>query len=141
MNVKEYYRKRIGERIVEARIKHYKGTVSQKDMAKILDVPYKTYQNWEIDKSLPKHEMIIVLANKLKVDPGELIFGQRQRIPPKSNAYDTPGREISSCPIVFSSASPRPCPLSTLKARNSSTPQRIQFVQIPVRLVGRRLAC
>jgi transcriptional regulator with XRE-family HTH domain len=77
MNMKEYYRRKSGERIKEARIQRYKGTVSQKDMAKILGVPYRTYQNWEMGTCSPKHEMIIFLANKLKVDPGELVFGPR----------------------------------------------------------------
>lgn len=67
----------IGERIKEARIKRFRGTVNQKEMAEILRKPNRTYENWELGVCSPKHNDIINLANLLKVDPGWLEFGPK----------------------------------------------------------------
>lgn len=77
--MRKHFRKQIGARIKQARINRYKGTVTQKEMAGMLGVKYRTYQNWEMGWSTPKPEMIKFLANRLKVDPGELEFGPKPR--------------------------------------------------------------
>lgn len=75
--MKNDLKKKIGERIKNARLKRFKGTISQKQMADLVKVHYRTYQNWELGISSPKHEMIIELGNILKIDPGQLVFGPR----------------------------------------------------------------
>ncbi|OGQ13241.1 MAG: hypothetical protein A2026_13980 [Deltaproteobacteria bacterium RBG_19FT_COMBO_46_12] len=76
----DLWKKQIGERIREARIKRFKGTVTMADLAKILGVPYRTYQDWELGKNTPKHETIIKLGNILKTDPAYLRFGHELRV-------------------------------------------------------------
>lgn len=73
------FEKQIGKRIREARIRRYKGTITMADLAKILGVSYRTYQNWELGISSPRHESIIKLASVLKTDPAYLVFGNTQR--------------------------------------------------------------
>jgi len=46
-----------------------------KEMAIFLRVPYRTYQNWEMGRNLPRREMLIKLADLLKVSPAYLAFG------------------------------------------------------------------
>lgn len=86
--MKNYLRKEIGDRIKNARLKRFKGTISQKQMADLVKVPYRTYQNWELGISSPKTEMIIELANILKTDPGELVFEPKKprRVNTSSNS-------------------------------------------------------
>ena len=73
------FERQVGKRIREARIKRYKGTVTMTDLAKILGVPFRTYQNWELGIRPPKYGMIIKLANILKTDPAHLLFGHKQK--------------------------------------------------------------
>jgi transcriptional regulator with XRE-family HTH domain len=84
--MKKIHHRQIGQRIREARIRRYKGTVTMKDLAKDLGIPYRTYQNWELGIHEPKHDTIILLANRLKVDPGELEFGYKPRLAESTRA-------------------------------------------------------
>ena len=73
--MKEYFKQKMAQRIKQARIENFAGNITQKQMATLLGIPYKTYQNWEIGKASPKREFITKLANVLKVDPVWLEFG------------------------------------------------------------------
>ena len=73
--MKRFSKKKMAERIKQARIERFKGTVTQKEMAVLLGIPYRTYQNWEMGTASPKREFITVLANVLKVHPVWLEFG------------------------------------------------------------------
>jgi len=72
-------KQKIAERIREARIRRFNGTVTVADLARFLGVPYRTYQNWESGFSLPKHRAIVKLANILKTDPAYLLFGENRK--------------------------------------------------------------
>jgi transcriptional regulator with XRE-family HTH domain len=77
--MEKYSKKKMAERIKEARINRFKGTVTQKEMAVLLGIPYRTYQNWETGTTSPKRGFITVLANRLKVDPAWLELGPPSR--------------------------------------------------------------
>ena len=75
----DFEKKQIGKRIREARIKRFKGTVTMANLARFLSVAYRTYQNWALGFSSPRHNAIIKLANILKTDPAYLLFGDKQK--------------------------------------------------------------
>ena len=77
--MEDFEKKQIGERIKEARLRRFKGTVTQTELAQLLGVPYRTYQNWELGLRTPSHEAIIKLANILKTDPPYLLFGKPRK--------------------------------------------------------------
>ncbi len=77
--MKKYSKKKMAERIKAARINRFKGTVTQKELARLLGIPYRTYQNWEMGIASPKRDFIPVLAHHLKVDPYELEYGPPSR--------------------------------------------------------------
>jgi transcriptional regulator with XRE-family HTH domain len=78
--MKKIHYKQIGQRIREARIRRYNGSVNMKDFASDLGIPYRTYQNWELGIHEPKHDTVILLANRLKVDPGWLEYGPEPKV-------------------------------------------------------------
>lgn len=57
------FRKEQADRIREARLQRFHGSINMKQMAKLLGVPYRTYQNWELGIRSPKRQMLIKLAN------------------------------------------------------------------------------
>jgi transcriptional regulator with XRE-family HTH domain len=69
------FRKEQGDRIRKARLQRFRGSVNMKEMAIFLRVPYRTYQNWEMGRNLPRKQMLLKLANLLKVSPAYLYFG------------------------------------------------------------------
>jgi transcriptional regulator with XRE-family HTH domain len=70
------FRKEQGDRIRKARLQRFHGSINMKQMAMLLGVPYRTYQNWELGLHLVSdREMLIKLANLLKVSPAYLYFG------------------------------------------------------------------
>lgn len=69
------FRKEQGNRIKNARLQRFHGGINQQQMAVLLAVPYRTYQNWELGLCSPRREMLIKLAKLLKVSPAYLYFG------------------------------------------------------------------
>ncbi len=80
--MKKYFYKGMGQRIQARRVERFKNTVTQKQIAVMIGVPYRTYQNWENGKAKPRTmELFIKLANILQADPGWLEFGPKPRTP------------------------------------------------------------
>lgn len=76
-----YFKKAFGQRLKSARIKRFNDSVSQKEFAQMLEVKYRTYQNWELGVAMPKDRMLLKIANWLKVDPRDLRMGPRLKLP------------------------------------------------------------
>ncbi len=84
--MKKIHHGQIGKRLRESRIRRYNGSVNMKDFANDNGIPYRTYQNWELGLTSPKHDTIIFLANRLKIDPGWLEFGPKPRLADSTKA-------------------------------------------------------
>ena len=91
--MQEIEQRRIGQRIKEKRNETYRGTITQKRMAQMMDVPYRTYQNWEMGIAIPKQRFMIKLANLLKADPGWLMYGSKPRV--VSSVYEKKTEQVA----------------------------------------------
>ncbi len=63
---------KIGDRIKDLRKKL---GLTQKDMSKMLNIPYSTYSNYENNNREPSKELLEKIANVLNVSINTLIYG------------------------------------------------------------------
>ncbi len=72
--MKDYFKKEQGKKIRLAR-KAFGKKLTQKKMAKAMNIPLRTYQSYEIGEANPPDVLLIQIANFLGVDVKELKFG------------------------------------------------------------------
>jgi len=71
-------KRQIGKRLKSIRTMQQYPANTQMGFARILGVPYRTYQDWELGKSKPKYEMVIKIGNLLGYNPAWIYFGEGQ---------------------------------------------------------------
>lgn len=65
--------KKTSSTLFPARLKELRGAISQKEMAKILDIPQQTYAGWELGNRQPKLEKLMAIALQFAVSTDWLL--------------------------------------------------------------------
>lgn len=73
--------KKIYNTLFSSRLKELRGSVSQKEIAKILDIPQQTYAGWELGNRQPKLEKLMALALHFAVSTDWLLGLTDERTP------------------------------------------------------------